>query len=806
MHISIDWIRDFVNLPEISPTDLATKLTLSTAEVEGVHSEGDYLKKIKVVEIVSIRKHPEADKLNLVTFKKSESENFEVVCGASNVRVGLKVPYAPVGIKLPNGMVLEPKKIRGVLSSGMLCSQEELGIQESSDGLMELSSDAPIGQTMLEYLNQSAPTILEIDNKSLTHRPDLWGHFGMAREFATIFKTPLKDRFDVDFEKKIKSLFNTKSAPITPTFEGDSAGICYYGLSVDNVTVGPSPKYIKNRLESVGLRSINNIVDISNYVMLELGIPLHIFDRNKISGSELVIKELGSAAKFTTLDGVERELIASDTVICDQSGPLVLAGIMGGLSSGVDDQTRNIFIEVANWKAPLVRKSSTRLGLRTDSSMRYEKSLDSSLCKRTLYRTLELVEELCPNASVVGAPLLAGTDTPSKTVTVTTSAKRISTHLGKEVLESEIIRILSSLGFLVQNQGGELSVTAPSYRATKDVECEADLFEEIGRMVGFDNITPVSPLVSVKPIRLTNSQKIGRDIRDFFVSHVRAYEIMTYPMVGEKLLKKFSWPISNELKIINALSHDHDQMRPSLIPTHLMAACENAKYYSEFRFFELGRSYHKSQNNFATEKNMLSVLFYDKEVSPFTNLVSVLERLSLALNFSLDFFEPNQKFKNEFLPEGWHGVHPYEVFHIRAMGKIVGQVFSLHPSLASEIKLRGFAALAQIDLTLFENAQRKDKTRYQPLPKFQSSTFDWSVVLPKSAAVGTVMTLFKKLQIRELTSVKVLDLFDLPNGERSLTIRAHLQDAESTLLPARLEEIQSILTQTTEKQGFMLRK
>ena len=404
MLISLNWIKDFVEIPEMPPKELGSLFTLATAEVEDVIVKGAALKPILCVEIKSFKPHPDSDKLNLVTFDYGKGQLKEVVCGAPNVKVGLHVPYAPIGTTLPNGMTLEPKKIRGILSDGMLCSETELGLGEGKGGLMELGTDAIPGTPLPDYLKIESDIILDVDNKSLTHRPDLWGYLGLAREFAANHKKPLKNRFNSEWEKKIEGNFNKAMSPIKVEVSQDSSCLAYYGLSLDIPTMGQTPAWMKNRLESVGLRSINLIVDISNYAMVELGMPNHIFDRTKINGGKVSIRRAGHEMKFKTLDDQDRDLIASDTVIFDSERPLVLAGLMGGLESGVVPETTKIFLEVANWEAPEVRKTSVRLGLRTDSSQRYEKTLDSNMCYRTLLRLVELISELCPGSTTVGMP------------------------------------------------------------------------------------------------------------------------------------------------------------------------------------------------------------------------------------------------------------------------------------------------------------------------------------------------------------------------------------------------------------------
>ena len=283
MLISMDWIQDFMQLPEESCTKIAERVTLATAEVESIRRINTHLQLIRIAQITAIHPHPQADRLNLVSFYDGQDTK-QVVCGASNVKIGGKVPYAPVGVTLPNGLTLKPKKIRGQLSAGMLCSAIELGLGADASGLMELPKDAPVGQDLLSFLQMKADTILDIDNKSLTHRPDLWGHYGFARECAAIWDQKLADPFAPKWRKSLEQHFTDRPSPVCPQVDLQSAGLAYWALSGDGVQVGASPQWMQNRLNACGMRPINSIVDISNYVMLELGFPNHIFDREMIQG------------------------------------------------------------------------------------------------------------------------------------------------------------------------------------------------------------------------------------------------------------------------------------------------------------------------------------------------------------------------------------------------------------------------------------------------------------------------------------------------------------------------------------------
>ncbi len=806
MKISIDWINDFVDLKDIDAKELAQKFTLSCAEVEDVLESNAFLKKIVVAQIKAIKKHPKADTLNLVTFGYGEGKEKEVVCGAQNVREGMKIPYAPLGTKLPSGLVLEAKKIRDILSEGMLCSEEELGLKESSDGLFELDKNAHLGQTMEDYLKISSDVILDVDNKSLTNRPDLWGHLGIAREFAAIFKRNFKKSFNQEWETSLKAKCTDEKSPIEILVEGENACLIYSGLSIDNVTIQESPKWMQERLVAVGLRPINNIVDISNYVMLEIGTPMHIFDREQIVGDKIIIRNANTGEKLITLDEQTRELLHSDTVICDSKGPLVLAGIMGGVSSGVSEKTSKIFLEVANWKAHEVRKTSTRLGLRTDSSLRFEKSLDSLQTHIAMLRALELVLLLCPQARVVGKITSVGPHIDYVSCRkIQTSSKRISSILGKEISSEEIENILARLGFKVVKQELEMIIEVPSYRATKDISVEADIVEEIGRIIGYDNITPVSPLEKIAPVKLTEKQKLHRQIRDFLVLRSGACEIMTYPMVGKDLLDKAGFNSLETLQIYNPISKEHDRMRNSLLPSILNAVYENQKYYREFRLFELARSYLVDKSDFSKERSILAVAFYSKDNSVFLNLLDSVDMLLGHTNLNGDFIDKNPKFLNPLFPKDYQGLHPHEYQDIRIMGKISGAVFSIHPLLLGKYKLRGNLSVALIDLTEHEDKQLKNKVKYSPISKFNPVEFDCTVVAPKNIYVANILKTLKNMKKVEVLDYKVVDIFSLDADRSAVTIRTLFHDNEKGLTPETIKSLEDEVVFVLKSAGFDLK-
>jgi len=540
---------------------------------------------------------------------------------------------------------------------------------------------------------------------------------------------------------------------------------------------------------------------------MELGIPLHIFDRDTIKDSQIVIKRFGKNGDFKTLDETDRKLIASDTVICDSEKPLVLAGIMGGLNCGVSNSTSKIFIEVANWRAEQVRTTSTRLGLRTDSSARYEKSLDSLQCYRTLLRTLELVKKLSPNAKVIGRAEYAGTNLDDiKSLIINTSTKKITSTLGHELSSEKLTSIFKHLDFGVEESNGDFKLTIPTYRTTKDIEFEADIVEEVGRIIGYDNIVPVSPTTDIKTTRFEPAKVMHRKIQDFMTLQGRALEVMTYPMIGEKLLYKAKWNRMNEeLVLVNALSSDADRMRPSLIPHALNTVALNAKQYNSFSFFEIGRAYLPDTKNFSKERNQVLIGMFDKGESPFLKLLNTVEGLLNYLEIPFDFTSETGKFKNEIIPIDWSGTHPHEYLNIRIMGKFHGAVNSVHPLLLRAFKVKGNFSVVVIDIADFETRPTKSKTKYAPISKFPTSRFDCTIVMAKDAHAADVLTVLKKVKVKELTDRKIVDVFNMDNGKKAVTITVTFEDPNKTLDNEIIKGAEQLVIKTLEEAGYPLK-
>lgn len=821
MKVSVNWISDFVDLPAgLSDRELSERITLSVCEVEGYERSGEIFQKVTVAEIISVENHPNADTLKLATVSLGLGKKTNVVCGAPNCQQGLKVPYAAIGTTFPAGFTLESKKIRGVVSNGMLCSESELGLSDDSEGLMILPSDVPVGLSLDQILGDkvSGDLILDIDNKSLTHRPDCWGCYGLAREFAAAFNTVFQDKYNAKWANALKEQIATDGglAPVTLHIEPDSANRGFLGLSIDNVRVGTSPQWMQARLDAAGMRPINSIVDISNYAMLETGIPNHIFDRSTISGGKIIVRRAGKEMDFITLDGQERKLLASDTMVCDTEHESAIAGIMGGLESAVNENTTQIMVEVANWTGAEIRRTATRLGLRTDASQRYEKSLDSQQLEKCLLRIYELLGLLNPDVKAIGGIQSDNMPSPVELV-IETSPDRIALVLGKEISEEDFTRILSSLGFLVrkipESSCGERgrdcthTVHVPTWRSTKDIECEDDIVEEIGRIIGYDEITPVSPKHDITSQRLSPGKVLFRRIQDFMVLRAKALEIMTYPLVGEALLKRAGWSVFNEnLVLLNSLNPEQDRMRPSLIPSLLQATANNCKEHENFRIFECGRSYADiGGKEFSRDLHQLGIVFHQERENPFIELTNTVEDLLSFITMPFQMVKTTADASHTLIPENWTGSHPHEIMEVRIMGQARGIVFSLHPQIIRNFKINGRTAIALLDFTYEMNQTMKNKISFQSLDKYPGANFDITVVVSTTTYAADVVKVIRNMKIREIRRVGILDIFSLGATGKALTLRVEFRDSDKTLDSDFLRVTEGRIMTALEQAGYPIR-
>ncbi len=508
-----------------------------------------------------------------------------VVCGAPNCRPGIRTAYLPAGKKV----------IHGIESDGMLASGAELGINRDSAGIIELRT--PVGAPIAGCAPDS---IIEIDNKSITHRPDLWGHVGMAREVAAISRRRLVDPVNME-------LLPAGNAPVKIAIADFDLCPRYSALVFENVIVGPSPLWLQYRLTAIGLNPINNIVDLTNYVMAELAQPMHAFDRDLLKGDTIFIRPAQTGERVTALNEEEYQLKPGNLVIGDALGAIAIAGVIGGLSSAISAKTTNIVFESANFQAASVRRTSVDIKLRTDASMRFEKSQDPANTVRALARAVDLMRQLSPGARLVGGLAderdeKSGIPAPPE---VELAVDRVIRKLGRELSSAEIRDILERLAFGVRESGPRVfTVTIPSWRATKDVSLEDDLVEEVGRMVGYDSIQPTAPEVADIAPPQDESRAFFRAARAMFAAQGFT-EVYNYSFVGEELAQKFGFEPERHARVASPIASDQNLLRLSLVPGIYRNLAENRKHFERFRIFEIGREIHPQTLGLAARDSAL---------------------------------------------------------------------------------------------------------------------------------------------------------------------------------------------------------
>jgi phenylalanyl-tRNA synthetase beta chain len=721
MKFSYSWLQELVDGLHESPRELMRLITLKTAECEGLEEVGLMLAQACEARIVTV----EPLGKNVKTVVATANYGIKtVVCGAPNCRPGLRTVYVPLG----------KKTIEGVESDGMLASASELGINRDHAGIVELK----------ENLTLKPDWIVEVDNKSLTHRPDLWGHYGMAREVAAITGKKLLD--------PVRETL-TEDPQIKVTIEDYSLCPRYSALVFENVTVQPSPLWLQYRLEAIGLNPISNIVDVTNFVMAELAQPMHAFDADKLHGGQIIVRSAHAGEKLAALNGETYELDPSNLVIADPEGAVALAGVIGGAGSAISGTTTRIVLESACFSASSIRKTSSKLKLRTDASMRFEKSQDPINTVRGLARALELLQEVSPGIRLVGG--LADAYQPLKQQKpIQLPLDWLNRKLGCDVPPAEVRRILESLQFEVDES---FNVTVPSWRATKDISIKEDLVEEIGRMIGYDNITPVAPLSPARVPPGNPERVFHHKVREMAAAQGFT-EVYNYSFVSEESARAFGFDPAGLVQT------EQNYLRPSLLPGILKNIEDNARHFDSFRFFEIGNEIHEGHET----PHFVAVIF-SKE----TELLE-LKRLAECLL-------PGVKVRPTT-------ARIYEHPQRAALVGEIGRLFEFHPRLVEN----GRAAVLDLDLNLLH---RPHEVRYQPLRRFPESSFDLSFIVPERTLIADVEAAIPKSP--EILSIEFLREFALP-GQRSLTYRITLGAADRTLTSEEVSAIREHILSTVQ--------
>ncbi|MBV8809726.1 MAG: phenylalanine--tRNA ligase subunit beta [Acidobacteriaceae bacterium] len=782
MKFSYQWISELVPELTIEPAELQRLITMKTAECEGVESAGTHFANIIAARVLSVEPLPKG-KNKLAHINIGHGKQVSVVCGAPNLRSGMLAPWVPPGTVL-EGKTISRAIIDGVESEGMLASAAELGINRDHSGLLELEGLEP-GQ----HLNRLRPDwIIEIDNKSLTHRPDLWGHYGMAREVAAIAQKSLRDPVDT-------AVLPTGEAAIHVEISNYDLCPRYSALVFENVKPGPSPLWLQARLEHLGMNPINNIVDVTNYILAELPQPMHAFDAEKLAGQTIYVRPARSGEQLRALNGELYSLAEADLVIADSSGPIALAGVIGGAESAISESTTRIVLESANFQAASVRLTSARHKLRTDASMRFEKALDPENTIRGLARAVELFRLACPGIQLVGGVAdKRGPRVPSNPVVLPVDF--VARKLGKPVAVEEIARILEALGFgVMETSSGVLTVTVPSWRATKDISIKDDLVEEVGRMIGYGEITPEPPLVaSVVPLQ-NPMRTYLRGLRTQIAAQGFT-EVHNYSFTNEAETRRFHFEIDAHLAIRNPIAAELTHMRRSLLPSVFKSIITNARHFSEFRLFEIGSEIHARADGALPEElpHLAAGLYNARAKQDFFEMKRVVECLYSHAQLRAADARPYE--------------HPVRVAEIDWRGAAIGRLFELHPSLLQAEGLEGRAVLFNVDLQTAQRLAAAQEVGYTPLRKYPTSGFDLSVVAKMRMPVAEIEQHLTKLAGSDLAAINFIRQYagpPLEHGQKSVSYRLQVGALDHTLTADEATSIRNRIVDGMRGLGFELR-
>ncbi len=771
MLVSMNWIRDFVDLDGFDIDALIHRFTLSTAEVEEIYHYGENTSKVVVAQIVSIENHPNSKKLHLLKVDAGDKV-YDCVCGAPNVREGMKVAFAKEGGSV-NGFAITKATIAGYDSYGMCCSEHELGISADHSGIMEITDDIPLG-TDLKSVYDIEDIVFEVDNKSLTNRPDLWGHYGIAREFAALTGNPLKP-----IEKVDTSVY-ADLPPVAIDIQDTEHCYRYSGMKVDNVTQHVSPVNMRIRLFYCGSRAINLLADLTNYLMMEVGQPMHAFDRRKVDCVE--VKRFDAPFSFKTLDGNERDIDENTLMICSKGEPVAIAGIMGGLDSEIEDDTTSLLLESANFDGVCIRKSSQRLGLRTDASMRYEKMIDPEITVTAIERFLKLLVDIDPNVQVVSS-LSDSYVHRYDTIELTFDKAYVDRYTGIEISDEQIVNTLTALGFDVKHEGSTFDVTVPSWRATKDVTIKADIIEEITRIYGYDNFKITTTLSPLRPVRKSINKSDEYYAKDLLVEKFKLHEIHSYIWADSKKFGDLNIDVEDNVKLLNSINPDHVVLRNCMVPTLLTVVNENKSFGTEYGVFEIARVIDGlREDGTCNERKKLGIVLFSRDCAEKELFFRLRDMLSLMVG---NLRHKAVQFTHVDAFHNWQ--HPVNTVEVKVEDTKLGFISTLHPLTAIKIDKKAAIVCAEIDMDTFMNVGKAELDFVEP-SKFPGIDIDLTILRDPNVTYRDIESIIKANGGEFLNSVKVTDVYD--GVISSITLRLGFSSPDRTL---SMNEIQDVV-------------
>jgi phenylalanyl-tRNA synthetase beta chain len=783
MKFTLSWLKEYVEF-NISPRELAERLTMSGLEVESLEYRGEGLEYVIVAQILDINPHPNASKLVLCDVTDG-TKLYKIVCGAKNMKTGDKVALSPAGTKLPpstkfpEGILIKSTKIRGEVSEGMLCAENELGIGEEGEGIMILPDSAKVGTRLIDALGLNE-VIIEIG--ITPNRPDCLSVLGVAREVAAIIGTEIKYP-DYGVMEEGEHIGNLAAVEVH-----DPDGCPRYSCRlVKDVKITTSPDWLKTKVEASGIRSINNIVDITNFILLELGQPLHAFDYDLIGGGKIVVRPAKERESIRTLDGVDRPLTKEDLVICDAETPIAIAGVMGGVNTEVSESTRNILVESAYFNPVRVRRTSKRTNLRSESSYRFERGVDPNGVVKALDRASELIRELAGGKVARGK--IDVYPSPIQPKEVNLSIKRVNSILGTALEPQKVKQLIEGLGIeTLKVKDGEMTFRIPTYRV--DLTRDVDLIEEVARHYGYNNISTTLPVVPMMPDGLKREKISENKAKEILVSF-GFLEVIHYSFEDPEFLSLFDE--TAPLRILNPLTNEGSAMKTNLISGIIKNVVLNLnRQAQDIRIFEVGKVYIPRENGLPKEIRKIAGAaaggrqpeLWDKEEFDFFDLKGVLERVLEAFFVSnkVGFEEASQV---RFL-------HPGKSAKIMIGNEEAGYLGELHPDFREKLEVSKRVYLFEFDLEKLSASENYTKKKFTALPKFPSVRRDIALIVDEDVPVGEILKEIRKIESELIEEVSVFDVFkggSVQKGKKSVAVSLILRALDRTLTDLEVDEV-----------------
>ena len=797
MLVSYNWLKQYTNV-EDNASALAEKITRGGIEVEGVEYLAEEISGVVVGYVESKEKHPDAEKLNVCQVNVGEEENLQIVCGAPNVDAGQYVIVATVGAKLP-GIKIKKAKLRGVESQGMICSLAELGLSKSvvpknyQEGIYVFETEQELGSDVVEVLGLN-DYILDL---SITpNRADALSMRGLTYELGALYNNKV-DFNDVEKEE------DYEATSLQVAIESDSCRN-YVGQVVKNVEVKSSPLWLQTRLMNSGIRPINNIVDITNYVLLEFGQPMHAFDKDLV-GDRIVVRDAKEGEVLETLDGEERKLQTTDLVITDGTRSIALGGVMGGKNTEVSEETKNIILESAYFNPTSVRRTSAAHGLRSDSSARFEKGIDPNMQKAALARAVELILELCPNA-VVESSVGVVNKLDDKVVEITTSY--INNYLGIILSTEEIVAILEGLSFKVEVSGEDLVVKVPTRRP--DISIKQDLVEEVIRIYGYDNLASTLPKFS-KTTKggLTYSQRMVRDLRAVYAS-LGFNDTINYSLVSEEEATQYTLEDHHKVRLLMPMTETHSTLRQSLIPGLLNTVQYNvARKQKDLKLLEIGRVFFGSGDDNIQPKETVylsAALTGEERSTKWLKESSTLDFFAAKGYLEVVFERLGLEEKVTYKKSTLEGMHPGRFAEVYLGEKRIGFIGEVHPQVADKLGLNTtYVFEINLDEVISEG---KVKPKYEEVTKYPEITRDIAMLVDVKDEYQNIYNVVESVNSKLITKVELFDLYvgaELLVGKKSLALTITYSDKQKTLTDEEVTAVHDKVLAALTAYGAIIR-